>query len=127
MSNSNPGPVSYTIPGNLNPPPAGQVGHKRGTVTNASQSIATVFGSIPTGAYAVTLQVEAVDAANSVWVTLDGNPTASTAAATLGLQVPTAPNVIRIPFRSGLTSGTGINLIASANPTHVQGFFEFYG
>lgn len=125
MANNNPGPLAYTIPAGLNPPPAGQTGHRRGTVPNASTSAVTVFGTIPTGAVAVNVQVEAVDSANSVWVTMDGNPTASTAASTLGLQVPNAPSILRIPFRSGLASGTGINFIASVNGTHIQGFFEF--
>lgn len=125
MSNNNPGPLVYNIPAGLNPPPVGQVGHKRGTVTNASQSITAVFSGIPTGAVAVNIQVETVDAANTVWVTMDGNPTASTAVSTLGLQVPNAPNLLRIPFQAGLASGTGIAFIASAATVHIQGFFEF--
>jgi hypothetical protein len=122
MPNTNTGPRVFTVPADLSPSRAGQALHKRGTVGIADTTITTAFSGIPSNSVAVTVQVETVDAANVTYVTFDDG--VSTPSATLGFVVPVAPGTMRIPFRKGLISGTGIHFIAVGGTAHIQGYFE---
>jgi hypothetical protein len=73
-------------------------------------------------AKAVSLGVE-IGSAGTVYVTFDGQ---STPSSTLGFVVPTLPGYIRIPCPDGMVLDR-IKLVASANPTYAQAYFEFGG
>lgn len=97
--------------------------HVRGTVTNAAQSLNTI-AAVPQRTtnppHAVTIQVEAA-AVGNVFVTVDAT---STPSATLGLQVPVAPQFLRIPYRDGILNDT-IKLISTQASTACQFYYEW--
>lgn len=113
--------------------PSGTNYHKRAVVTDTAGTLGSfISGGLPylvsptnsdVKRYpkAVNLGVEVASGANTVYMTFDGQ---STPSATLGFIVPTLPNFVRVPCPDGLTLNT-LKLVASANPTNVQCFFEF--
>lgn len=118
---------TYTVGREIPTPPktsgSATAAHVRGTVTNAAQSLNTI-ATVPLRTTnppdAVTIQVEAASTGN-VFVTVDATSTPST---TLGLQVPVAPQFIRIPFKDGIRNDT-IKLISSVASTPCQFYFEW--
>ena len=113
--------------------PASVSFHKRVTVTDTAGTLGSFIsggipaitpvsgGSAPIKPQSVMLGVEVGSAANTVYITWDGQTTPS---ATAGFIVPTLPNFLHIPVPDGLILNN-IKLLASANPTYLQAFFAF--
>ncbi len=123
---------TYVDAAPLNQSPAGVPLHCRAAVLDAAASLGSfIHDGIPkienpvqTGDFrrpkAVCLGIEVASAANQVYLTLDGQ---STPSATLGFQLPVLPQYLRIPCPDGLYLDN-IMLVASADTTYVQCYFE---
>ena len=127
-----PGSAVYALDLPLPLPPTGittGMAHQRAIVPAASAAtLASLLSGtvIPLGRtnppIAVTLEVESASGSNPVFFTCDGLTTASAAGC---LQVPIAPQAVRIPFAAGLkTASGGISLYSTAG-ANVAVFFEW--
>lgn len=110
--------------------PTGKAFHFRATVTGVAGSLGSFLaaGALPGWVdpndasrwyFPISVQLQAEVGTDACYVTMDGQ---STASATLGFLIPTAPQVAEIPCPTGLKDDT-LSLF-SAGTSHIQCLFK---
>lgn len=122
----NPGSAVYTIDLPLPLPPPGVTtgqAHQRAIAGAAAtlHSLAPIPLRTTNPPVAATLEVESASGANVVFFTCDGLTTPTAVGC---LQVPVAPQAVRIPLADGLRAGAGIQLYSPAG-ANVAVFYEW--